>query len=221
MLNEFEKQLDKIVGNYNNNSLSYEECVESIRILLDVWSFCRLDLKNRGNKNNNIQIIDKNEGLNVSFPTWFKNNEGAGCQIISTSNEIALYFKCLGSGNLDVVLRSLNYKNGGNNRVPVYVNYVSLSINNQEMLDNDTLVWHDDPHIFNKKTNDNEIINLYLSFDSIHDYFPKLKEYLTEINSSADLKIKYDKIKRYISYEKIFIRLNDIEYEIYGCIAAL
>ena len=105
--------------------------------------------------------------------------------------------------------------------LPVYINYKSLKINGEFIFNENILIWHDTPYYYSADYDKTENINLSLCFETIHDYFPLLKILLTEIIDRDDLCRKYEKIKYYISYEKMLTRLYDLENDVQNAIINL
>ena len=220
MLNEFEIELDQIFSDYKNQIISYKECLTYIKNLISAWDYARLDIINSGNEFNTIEILDHNN-LNISYPSWFEREDGKGCKVSSNSKDIKLLFNSNDDGKLKIHLRGTDYRNHENIRLPVYINYKSLKINGEFIFNENILIWHDTPYYYSADYDKTENINLSLCFETIHDYFPLLKILLTEIIDRDDLCRKYEKIKYYISYEKMLTRLYDLENDVQNAIINL
>ena len=220
MLSVFEKELDQIFGDFNNQMFSYDECIKYINWLISAWEYCRLDLINISNKKNKIQILEHNN-LKVSYPSWFETDKGNGCTVTSRSNDIHLSFNYNDDGKIKIDVRGLDYRNHDGKRVPIYVNCKYLKINGDFVFNENILLWHDNPYSYNFDYSKTEHIDLLLKFETIHDYFPLLKILLTDIIDKDDLCTKYEKVKYYISYEKLLIRINDIEMDVHNAIINL
>lgn len=129
----------------------------------------RIDIKNEGNSENSIQVINYDDDcLNYSYPNWFKNKKGKGLLISSLKSHLKLKIKCINDGKLKIYLKGIDFKDKNNNRIPIYINYTSVLINGKEQITNDLLVCHDSSHLIELNVNDSDIIDLEIKWDSIN-----------------------------------------------------
>ena len=131
----------------------------------------RIDIQNYGINGNSIKILECDDP-NVVLKKLCINNEtqGDGYAIQSTKTELTLKFECHGSGILNIRLRSKDYKytNGKEIRIPIFVHYKSLSINNKALLSNDgELITHDKPYYKSEVVADKQVITVQLKWASI------------------------------------------------------
>ena len=210
MLNEFENQINYFYLKYNNHELSYEETMNYLNRYLFLLDFSRLDLKNVGGKENSINLIKYSKGLNFWFPEWFADDYGNGCQVEYMNKKVNINIQCKGDGLLRLHFRGVDFKNLENQRIPIYVNYEVISLNKNKLIYESKLVWHNEPFNHSKRCEDNEIINLNVESRTILDYFPQLKYFFKDINSSSELNKEFLNVFQFIIYEKFIInqRLN-------------
>lgn len=213
MLNEFEKEIEDTFNNYQTELLTTEECISILNSLRGVWSCCRIDLKNYGKESNSLEFIEHTNNLNIHFPNWFANEEGKGCKIEDEKTDITLKFKCVGNGNLKIVFRGTDFRNVNDKSIrnPVYINFKNFTINAEKVFTQNTLTWHNDSYIFNRECTDGDVFNLNIEFDTIYDFYPELKQYLSNLGNKEDLIISYIKIKKYIKYEKMMLHVSEFD----------
>jgi hypothetical protein len=128
-----------------------------------VYNTCRIDIKNKGN-NNNIKFIENSDNLVIKEPLWFKDKTGIGYTIENNKNSLNLKIKCIGNGEINIILRGPDIRDKNNNRFPVYIDYTNFVINNKNILNKHQLVCHDKPYIYKKNVKNGEIINLYIKW---------------------------------------------------------
>ena len=213
MLNEFEKEIEDTFNEYQKNMITTDECISILNSLRGVWSCCRIDLKNYGIESNALELIEYTDNLKIYFPGWFANEEGKGCKIEDEKNDINLKFKCIGNGNLKIVCRGTDFKNitDKSKRNPVYINFKKFKIDDKIIFDKNVLTWHNDEYIFNTECEDGNIFDLNIVFDTIYDYYPELKNFLSNLRNKEDIIINYIKIKKYIKYEKMILQVNEFD----------
>lgn len=56
MLRTFDKELDEIFNQYHQNKLTLKQFFNRLNQFKYVWGSCRLDIKNYGDHNNDIQF---------------------------------------------------------------------------------------------------------------------------------------------------------------------
>ncbi len=233
MINEFEKQLTEIINAYHQNNISTTKCVQSIDWLRRAWGISRVDIKNNG-KHNQLASFECTDEIEVTFPGWFKDEQGQGARITFKRTDNKISFHCVNGGNIKFSFRGVDYKDLKNNRRPVLFNYVSIKLNNQLITQN-KIAWHDKPIIHNKKCTDNEQFILEIKCENIYNYFPSLKAYLLNIdkknlddtitdvlqyirnqkhlNTQSNESIKSDILLLNKQYEELFLRLEEQKKE--------
>ena len=128
---------------------------------LKKFSESRIDIKNYGNETNNIIILnDENQSLNITQPSWFNDEEGIGTLVNCVKGYLDLSFKCVNDGKLVLGFKSVDFKDKNGNRIPIYIDYTEIVVNDEIIVDESLVAWHDAPFIFEKKVKDGEIINI-------------------------------------------------------------
>ena len=131
------------------------------------YNTARIDIKNEGNPGNHIELIENSDKNSlISFPEWFNKN-GKGLIITSEKQNLTLKIKCVGNGELKIWLRGIDFKDKNKNRLPIYINYTHMSINNQNILKTSKTVCHDAPFKIIRTVTNNDILILKLSWTSI------------------------------------------------------
>lgn len=121
----------------------------------------RIDIININNKDNAIEILNTSSSIDVDFPDWFKTNKGKGVVIQTYENSFDVKLKCINDGLLNISLRGPDIRDKIGNRIPSYVKFNKLKINDNEVLNNQVVVCHDAPYVFEKNITDGEIIEIH------------------------------------------------------------
>ena len=122
----------------------------------------RIDFKNMGKLSNQIEFLyisDNNAKL--SFPDWFKDENGVGAVIESFEGKLDLKIKCIQDGKLNIKIRGIDVKSKGK-RIPIYINYKSFIINGVPQINENKLVSYDDNYEFNVKVYDRDILFMHI-----------------------------------------------------------
>lgn len=128
--------------------------------LLKKYNTARIDIKNVGSITNQIKILESDNSSNITNPQWFSDEKGVGICVISDKSEASLKIKCINDGLLKIDLRTIDLRDRNNRRFPIYVDYQSFCIDNQEILKDTKLIWHDKPFTYSKKVYNNEIVDI-------------------------------------------------------------
>ncbi len=210
MFNEFENQLDNIFQKYHDNQISHEECVNNITWLKNAWKTVRCDMKNEGTDSNSIKFLEYDKKLDITYPSWFAKG-GKGCKIETTRNGIHMIFQTVNDGNFKLMLRGKDYRNLDKKRIPTYINYAKVSINNVVLFEDNQLVWHNKPYTYEKLCKNEEFFDLVIEVDTIFDYLPGLEDFLTRsLESDSDLREVQNNIKNYFKQQRFLIPINDV-----------
>lgn len=136
-------------------------------------SFCmnyatlRIDLKNKGNNDNNINFLSIDPPSKVFYPNWFTSN-GRGAVIHSDIGSLKIKIKCIGNGNFYIFLRGvcLRERDSLINK-KIVINCTKFILNDTVIFSDVHQVWHDEPFIFEKKVLNNEIISLSIEWQPL------------------------------------------------------
>lgn len=197
MLTEFEKQLDYLFKQHDNKNLNDEECLTHINKLYKAWGLKRLDFKNNGtSQENSIKYLEYERFALTSFPKWFVDERGKGSIITYRQASTSLLIKCVHDGILEIICRGIDFNNYDQKRVPVYTNYTKITLNDEVLLEENRLTWHNSPLKFNTKCFDAQIMYLQVESGTIFDYYPELNVYMQEFKNN--LQKTYKKLKKFI-----------------------
>ena len=94
MLTTFKELITKIFYSYEDKNIPYSQFIHEINFYFENWNTCRFDMKNIGTENNSIEIIEKDENINIKSPPWFKDQQGTGC-VVSSKYPIHLKIRSL------------------------------------------------------------------------------------------------------------------------------
>ncbi len=133
--------------------------------LLKKYVTARIDIKNFGNRFNNIIIVENNDSDSEVFhPNWFLDDEGLGTIVESCNGVLDLKIKCIQNGKLKILLRGVDVRDKHKQRFPIYIDYTNFSVNENVIIDSNTLTWHDNSYVFEKYVHDSEILNIHVEW---------------------------------------------------------
>ena len=131
----------------------------------------RLDIKNRGGEDNSLEVIDiSDKNASIEFPNWFKTEIGVGLVIHSSKGYMDIKLRCINDGKLHLSLRGIDFKNYSNRRMPIFINFTKLIINEELIFDENTLVWHNDPFKVSRPVKNNDEVNIHVEWTPIDKY---------------------------------------------------
>ena len=137
---------------------------------LSFYNRARIDMKNCGVEENRIEIIESIIPIDhITFPKWFKNDEGQGIMIRSEKGTLDMRIKCINEGILKILLKSPDMRDKNSNRFPIYIDYTNFTVNNEKILKENVLVWHNAPYLFKKEVKDSEILDLHIEWTPFNE----------------------------------------------------
>lgn len=145
-------------------------------------SNCRIDIKNRGEKDNNIKFINLSNSIDVSRPNWFGDDFGIGTVLISNDGNLDASFECINDGSLEINFRGIDFKNKNAEFIPIFADYQEIIIDDEYLIRNNEIVWHDNPLSFNKPVKNGQIINIKAKWKPLGSNF----NLMNGLNSSLD-----------------------------------
>ena len=156
--------------------------------LLNTLTECRIDIKNRGQYNNNIKIINS-DLCDVSSPKWFNDNFGIGSVLTSNDGSLDISFECINDGNLYVAFRAVDLRNREGERIPIFIDYQEIKIDDEYLIHENEICWHDKPLVFNKKVKNGQIVNIKTKWVPIYSNNAILDNSLNKFSTARiDLK---------------------------------
>ena len=140
---------------------------QNVEFFLKRYNTARIDIKNFGKKDNNIEIIEKNDlNLDIIQPSWFDDSSGVGTQIHSDEGILDLKIKCINDGELRITLRSMDVRDRNGKRFPIYIDYTKFYINGECIFDSRISVSHDMCYNYIKDdVKDGEIIDMHIEWE--------------------------------------------------------
>ena len=141
------------------------------------YKTARIDIKNSGSETNNLSLISCSDAkVKIQTPDWFINEQGTGLVVHSVANVLDMKFKCIGNGDLKIVLRGMDCRDKNGKRFPVWIGCTRLEIDDACLFDNLHLICHDSPFITNIKVTDGQIITIHLEWQEAQDLIAKERE---------------------------------------------
>lgn len=128
----------------------------------------RIDIKNYGNKDSNIEILNDKD-LIVSSPAWLSDDKGNGKIIQGNSSPITIVIKAINSGILSIKFRSKDAFFKGQ-RFPLWITYSSILIDGVEILEKNLSVSHDNFYNYNYRVRDNQLIKIKIQLAHQYTY---------------------------------------------------
>lgn len=134
----------------------------------------RIDIKNNSIECNTIKLIENSDDDSTfDFPAWFTNHFGKGLVLESIKGKIKIKFLCINDGVLEIRFRGKDVRDRQGNRFPIYIDLTNVIINDDVILNENKLVWHDEPFLFKKDVVDGEIISIdveWMPFTNLSSY---------------------------------------------------
>ena len=142
----------------------------------------RIDIKNFGKADNNIDIITT---AKTFAPAWFTNEQGHGYTVESMHKKEILTLKCSGFGKLRLDFKAADKRCNGK-RFPLWVDYKSIKIDGKEILSAPVETWHDKPFRYEMPVKDGQIVKVEV-VQQYHQYSKdELKDVILKLNPSSD-----------------------------------
>lgn len=124
----------------------------------------RLDIKNGPVAGNDVIVVECSDPeAKTMRPKWFQT-KGSGCILESGKGKLSLTFRCVGSGQVQIALRSRDVRNTQNKRVPFWLDCTCLKLNGETIIDGVLPLWHDAPMKLEKNAADGELVTVYLEW---------------------------------------------------------
>lgn len=149
-------QTYSIQKNNSNNMAKKSNNFNFEKILLP-YHIGRIDIKNSGESQNQLEFLYAGDDVDLSFPDWFKHEEGIGAVCESSKGSMDLKVRCIGKGNLNLRLRGVFAKNNGK-IMPIYTEFNNLSVNGRSLINESKIVSHDDFHDCYLEVDDGDIL---------------------------------------------------------------
>ena len=129
--------------------------------------FCRIDIKNRNKENNTIEVLENKKNANVYYPAWFKTNDGKGAVVETNEQSFDLKFKCVNDGSLSISLRGPDVRDQYDKLDPAFIDYHRFTINNEDIIQSNKVVWHNDDYLIIKEVKNGDIIEIHAEWKPV------------------------------------------------------
>ena len=136
--------------------------------MLKWLEMARIDIKNQGEGNDVKVIVLKGDNCNVYQAGWFSKG-GAGYVMETSDQHLVLELECRGKGNLLLRLQGIDRRASDGTRLPLWVDYTRLAVNEDVVFWDMKPQWHDRPYVFNRPVEDGEKLKLEISW-ALHGY---------------------------------------------------
>lgn len=148
----------------------------------------RVDIKNEGNEDNSLEVIDISDNdASIDFPKWFKNNSGNGLVIHSSKGCMDIKLKCINDGEFKLFLRGIDFRNFSNHRMPIFINFTKLILNEELIFDENNLVWCYDPFLYSFPVKNNDEVNIHIEWTPMDRYNDFNYELVSKKSISSNL----------------------------------
>lgn len=204
MINTFHFETEQIFREYLEGNFNIYTFKQQLNRYFDAWQSCRVDFKNFGHETNYVKILNEEPYLTIKYPQWFDNGKGSVVETKSKSFKVNI--ECNGNGTLFLNLKGIDFRNIYHERVPIYISYTKLIVNNSLVFNDNQNTWHDKGYHHNHSCSDKEIINVQIEFETVFDYFPKLIEFQNRISESTTLETMtkiYQEFAEFIIQQKV------------------
>ncbi|MBR3141104.1 MAG: hypothetical protein IKF11_09635 [Methanobrevibacter sp.] len=199
MLNAFSHYFNELYQGFLEENISLSDFIKNKNHLVKQWDFSRIDIKNQGKSSNSLKFINFNEDFEVSSPKWLNDDKGEGFVIKSQLNKFKFTFRCRGDGELLIKFRGSNLKHAlENKRIPAKIIINKINVNDECILENDMLIWHDNPFIYTRNCRDGEIVTIEVEISKIYNNFPNLMDLCKNIRDDENFVSSVDDLKSYL-----------------------
>ena len=117
-------------------------------------------------------IYSSDDECDIDYPMWFITQKGKGVVMETYKGEIDLKIKCINDGILKLNFRGIDFKYQ-NKKIPIYIIITKVILNNDILLNEDKLVWHEDYISIKKEVMNNDEFFIHVEWKPLSP-FPKL-----------------------------------------------
>ncbi|WP_074697422.1 hypothetical protein [Selenomonas sp. KH1T6] len=146
--------------------------------ILKWFEMARIDIKNQGEGNDVKVAVAVGTNCNITQPQWFSKN-GTGYVLETSDRHQILELTCHGAGKLMIRLMGIDRRSPKGERLPLWVDYTRLALNEEVIFWELKSQWHDRNYVYNRMVEDGEKIRVEISWD-YHGY--KKKELINLIS---------------------------------------
>lgn len=202
MLNEYESNINMIFNNYFNGQISLSDCIKQINQFNKDWDFLRVDFKLDKFESNKINFMEFEKTTRVTYSKTLLDKKEYLCKLESNNHDLSFMIKCMVEDNLKICFRSKDVINNLNNPVKIVIVCYELSVNKNNIFIGDVGAHQDNPYVYEKSCENDQVLLINIKFRTIFDYFPQLKMALSKETTNNEMILYYESINKYIKNEK-------------------
>lgn len=133
--------------------------------LLKNYITARIDIKNSGSSDNDLEVLHlSDENAQVTKPAWLQK-DGHGYIIQSLRGSLDIVCRCKYSGEFSLFLRGVDVRDVNGERIPIWIDYTKLTINDQVILAKTTAVSHDKRFKHAMKVQDGDVVLIHAAWE--------------------------------------------------------
>ena len=126
----------------------------------------RIDVNIQGSSYTQLELLHCSDAkARITNPDWFQKN-GIGYQIESFALQLRLRFHCQSDGSLRVKLRGKSVFDKNNKRIPYWIDYTSLTVNEKTQFKGRRSACHDASLTFTFPVKEGDNIELNMEWDA-------------------------------------------------------
>lgn len=150
------------------------------KLIQEKLTLFRIDIKNFGNSSNSVEIYSKD--AHVMTPAWFTNAEGKGYVLEGENTKINIKIKAIQNGKLRVDFKGI-YKTINKIKLPLWIDYSSIKINDKEILSIPVSTWHDKPFRYEMPVKDGQVVHITIKQQAHKYLYAELEEMILKLFS--------------------------------------
>lgn len=143
-------------------------------LVVQEFNTARIDIRNLGKSDNGV--IVQGDNINVVRPEWIKSDQGQGCVLQTKEFRCHFTVQAVNDGKLSLTFLGRDVRSDGE-RLPLWVKYMSIRIDDKEFLSKPLNVWHNQYKQFVLNVKDGQVVHICF----IRGYYQYSKEELREI----------------------------------------
>lgn len=148
------------------------------RLLSNLMQY-RIDIRNNGKKDNRLQVCGTK--ANITTPKWYTGSKGEGKVIQNNLYKDVMKLKMINNGLLEFYFRGKEIKLN-DSRMPLWIDYKSIKIDDKEILSEPVATWHDKPFKYEMPVEDGQEVTLEIE-QQYHQYSrEELKDIISKLN---------------------------------------
>ncbi|MBQ7928810.1 MAG: hypothetical protein IJ287_08745 [Methanobrevibacter sp.] len=144
---------------------------------LNKFATARIDVLLENPLENDFEILEmSDDSTDIMILNHIKDSKAIS--LVNQNGSLDFKLKCKGTGKLTFKLKGLFRKDKNKITMPIYIDYTRFNINDEEILSENTLVWHNKPFIYDMDIKEGETISVSskwmpLSIESDYSKFSK------------------------------------------------